>query len=146
LKRYFSKDQLADIRAKFLAVEGKANRLVVRYVGHRFKNALAKEFAHHGFGRRVGTMRRCMENVWKTLPPATLKVPAKSKLYDVQMNIQAFVTNLYGSVDNRAWLWVHERSLSEKIPRSHVGLRKRHTALRSSLSDEFQAYLVDYAR
>jgi hypothetical protein len=87
-----------------------------------------------------------MENVWKTLPPATLKVPAKSKLYDVQMNIQAFVTNLYGSVDNRAWLWVHERSLSEKIPRSHVGLRKRHTALRSSLSDEFQAYLVDYAR
>jgi hypothetical protein len=141
MKRYFTKAQLADIRAKFLAVEGKADRLVLRYVGHRFKNTQAGEFAHHGFGRRVGTMRRCMENVWKTVPPTTVKVPPKSKLYDVQINIQSFVTNLYGCVDNLAWVWVHERGLAGSIPRSNVGLRKRHAALRASLSDEFRAHL-----
>jgi hypothetical protein len=76
------------------------------------------------------------------VPPETTVIPARSTLYDTQINIQAFVTNVYGGVDNLAWTWVHERGLTDAIPRNQVGLRKGHTAVRSSLSPEFQTYLL----
>jgi hypothetical protein len=156
LKPNFSEQNLSDFQEKFQSIEGKADRLVFQYVSYPFKNKLAKEYANHGFGRRVGTLWRCIENVFKIIPPETTIIPAKSILYDTQINIQAFIANVYGGVDNLAWTLVHERGLTNTITRTQVGLRKGHTAVRSSLSPEFQTYLssldewfdyvVEYAR
>jgi hypothetical protein len=77
----------------------------------------------------------------KVVPPSTAKVPEKSKLDDAQINVQAFIANVYGGVDNLAWIWVHERGLTKKIPRTQIGLRKKHHEVRASLSLEFQKYL-----
>jgi len=141
LKRFFTTKQLADVRVKFKRIEGRTDRIVVKYVSYPFKNEQAREYALHGFGRRVGTLRRCIENAFKTVPPSTVKVPAKSKLYDAQINVQGFIANAYGSVDNLAWIWVHEQGLTKKIRRTQIGLRKRHNEVRASLSAEFQKYL-----
>jgi hypothetical protein len=99
LKRFFTTKQLADIRVKFKSIEGRTDRIVVKYVSYPFKNEQAREYALHGLGRRVGTLRRCIENAFKTVPPSTVKVPVKSKLYDAQINVQAFIANAYGSVE-----------------------------------------------
>jgi endonuclease YncB( thermonuclease family) len=61
-------------------------------------------------------------------------------LYDAQINVQAFFANVYGSVDNLAWVWVHERGL-KTIPRNRVGLRVQNTEVRATLSTAFQDYL-----
>lgn len=142
MKRFFSKQQLSDIRAKFDTIERKADRLMVQYVSYPFNDSLAKEYAHQGFGRRLDILRRCIQNVFKLVPPHTARVPQRPKLYDAQINIQAFITNVYGGIDNLAWTWVHERGLADSIPRSQVGLRKRHGEVRSSLSVELQAHLA----
>jgi hypothetical protein len=60
LKPYFSVQHLLDIQEKFQRIEAKADRLLLQYVGYPFKNGLAKEYANHGFGRRVGTLRNLL--------------------------------------------------------------------------------------
>lgn len=91
--------------------------------------------------RRLGTLKRCIDNVFYLIPPETEEVPDRNVLHDAQINIQAFFANVYGCIDNLAWVWVHERGLEKKIGRMRVGLRAKHTELRATLSNEFQAYL-----
>lgn len=139
MKRYYTQKQLTEIRAKLLTIEGRTNTLVLKFVYYRFKSDKAREYAQHGFGRRVQLLRRCIENVFRIVPPGTIKIPSKSRLYDAQINIQAFFANAYGIVDNLAWIWVYERGL--KLPRKKIGFRKHHNEVRSSFSGELQKYI-----
>jgi hypothetical protein len=136
-----TKKQLVDIRTEFNTIEARTDRMVLTYTGHRFKNELAREYAQHGFTRRVGTLHRCLVNLFKIIPPGAVKIPTRTKLYDSQIQIQSFIANVFGCVDNLAWVWVYERELNSKIKRTQVGLRKSNTQLRSSLSAEFRKYL-----
>jgi hypothetical protein len=141
LKRYFKRKQLTEIRDKLETIERRYNHLLLKYSHWQFENEHAREFAQHGFMRRVGTLRRCIENVFRLVPPGAVKVPSRPKLHDIQINIQAFIANVYGATDNLAWIWVHERGLASEIPRKHVGFRANNTRVRASLPREFQDYL-----
>ena len=141
MARYFKKEALAQIREKFDTVEKRANDLLLAFMRHRFKDEQAREYAHQGFSRRVGTLRRGLQNIFKIIPPGTIRVPSREKLYDAQINLQSFVVNVYGGTDNLAWVWIYERGLSKSMDRRQVGLRKSHTKVRSSFSPEFQKYL-----
>lgn len=129
------------LQAELEAVERKYNDLLFAFLRHRFENDEAREFAQHGFMRRLGTLRRCIENTFALVAPETVEVPDRPTLHDAQINIQAFFANVYGSIDNLAWIWVHERGLSDTIRRNQVGFRSHHAELRSTLSAEFQEYL-----
>jgi hypothetical protein len=56
-----------------------------------------------------------------------------------------FDVNVFGSIDNLAWIWVQEKPVRHEngspIPNSWVGLGKDNNFVRSSLSAEFQQYL-----
>jgi hypothetical protein len=143
LKSFFTAEQLADIQTKFETIGQRTDRTVLRYVYHPFQNESAAEFARHGFARRVQLLRRCIENVFDIIPPSVSQVPSRDELYDAQINIQAFVTNAYGSIDNLAWIWVHENGLLSKIDRRMVGLRKHQLEVRASLSADFVKYLSE---
>jgi hypothetical protein len=141
VKSYLDKKTIADLREKISEIDGTTDRLTLRYTAFPFKNELAREYARHGFARRLGTLQRCIQNVFRTVPPNAVKVPTRIKLHDVQINLQAFIANVYGCIDNLAWVWVHERGLAIQISRGRVGFRKHHTEVRSSLSQEFQIHL-----
>jgi hypothetical protein len=141
VKRYFSKGQLADIRSKYTTIEKRTDNLVLKFAYFPFRNEQARHYARQGFARRIQVLRRCIDNVFKIIPPGTTKVPSKGRLYDTQINIQAFLANVYGIMDNLAWIWVYERNLSNVIPRRHVGLGKENKTVRNSLSVEFQKHL-----
>jgi hypothetical protein len=141
VKRYFTKKQIADLRLKYATVEKKTDNLLLKFVYFPFKNEQAKHYAEQGFARRIQVLRRCIDNVFKIIPPGTVKLPSKARLYDAQINIQAFLANVYGIVDNLAWIWVYECRLSDSIPRRHVGLGKENKAVRNSLSVDLQTYL-----
>ncbi len=103
MKRFLKKQQIADIRAKFATIEGRTDQIILSVTGHRFQNELAREYAQHGFARRVGTLRRCIQNIFRIIPPGTVKVPSRDRLYDGQIQVQSFIANVFGSVDNLAW-------------------------------------------
>jgi hypothetical protein len=141
VNKYFSKRQIADIRSKYATIEKKTDKLLLAYACFPLKNKQARHYAEQGVGRRIQILRRCIDKVFRTIPPRTIKVPSKTRLQDATINIQAFFANVYGIVDNLAWIWVYENGLSDAIPRGQVGLRKSNESVRNSLSVEMQAFL-----
>jgi hypothetical protein len=140
-KRAFTEEHITALRTKLQTVGSKTDRLMMKFVAHRFAEAKAGEYASQGFARRIQTVRRCIENVFKIVPPNAVRVPSKQRLHDAQINIQAAIANIYGCVDNLAWVWVYERRLSKHIKPRQVGLRKHNVQVRASLSEDFRAYL-----
>ena len=64
---------------------------------------------------------------------------------DAEINIQAFVFNIFGCIDNLAWIWTEEKNLTTKdgmrIHHTKVGLGKDKKIIRNSFSADFQLYL-----
>jgi len=142
-KRYFSKAHIAKLRAELADVEHKTNDLLLSYTYYPWNTDRGREYARHGFARRLGTLRRAVLNVFKIIPPGTVRVPSRDRLYDAQINIQAFIANVYGCIDNLAWVWVYENGLDKTIHRKHVGFRKTNTKVRESLQPAFRRYLEE---
>jgi hypothetical protein len=141
MKRYYSKEHLAGMRDKLQTVGPKTERLMLKVGAHRFTVEKGHEYAKHGFLRRIQTFRRCIENVFRIVPPGAIKVPSRDRLHDAQINIQAAVVNTYGCVDNLAWVWVYERDLAKNLKKTQVGFRKHNTQVRNSLTTEFRSFL-----
>jgi hypothetical protein len=139
---YLKPEQLEKIEETFGEILPKYNRLLLTFSNCRFKSDQAGEYARHGYMRRLGTLRRCIENVFALVPPEMDQIPDRNVLHDAQINIQAYFANAYGGIDNLAWVWVYERGLDAKIHRNRVGLRAKHTEVRTTFSQDFQNYLI----
>jgi hypothetical protein len=143
---FFSEAALKSLADDLSALDGKLNKLVEGYVGLKLSKPRAQEFASQGFPRRLKTMARCIKNVFALIPPARQELPTSDALSDATINVQGFVFNTYGAVDNLAWIWVSEKGQTRgdgtPIPDSHVGLGPDNTSVRQTFSAEFQAYLA----
>lgn len=137
--RYYSDEYLWQIGEKFAEISNKTDELLLAFARQEFKSNQAWEYARHGFSRRLGTLRHCIIGVFRTIPPEMSEVPTKAALYDAQVYLQSFIANVYGCVDNLAWVWTYEKGI--KIERRRVGLRQKHSELRATFSSEFQNYL-----
>ncbi len=141
----FSQEDLEKLNKEYLAVSGKHRRLMDSYLARNYSNSQAQEYAKQGFSRRLKTLVRCIDKIFEILPPDRIELPTSEELSDAAINLQAFVTNVFGSTDNLAWIWVQEKSLAKNdgspIPNSWVGLRAKNELVRDSFSPEFQEYL-----
>jgi hypothetical protein len=81
MKRYCSKEHLAGMREKLQTVGPKTDRLMLKFGAHRFTVEKGHEYANHGFLRRIQTFRRCIENVFRIVPPGAIKVPSRDRLH-----------------------------------------------------------------
>lgn len=140
---FLTPDQITETEEKLGTLFPTYNKMLLKVPVTRFQQQKAAEYFQHGFVRRMGTLLRCLDNVFALIPMDTEHVPDKDVLSDAQINIQSFFANVYGCVDNLAWVWVHEKGLDSKIRRNSVGLRAKHTEVRSTLSVGFQNYLVN---
>ena len=144
---YFSKESLEILEADYKKILGKYHKLLKAYAIRVYVNEQAKENATHGFIRRLGTLSRCINNVFTILPPEYSTLPNRDKLSDAAINIQAFVINIFGTIDNLAWIWVYETNLTQDdglpIPKEWVGLGSKNKIIRSSFSQGFQNHLED---
>jgi hypothetical protein len=141
----YSPEMLDRIEELYLDGLAAFNRLYPRFAELPLRNSLAREFAQHGFGRRLSTLRQCMMNVFQLLPPEAAALPRAEQLTTAAINIQAFIINVFGALDNLAWIWVHERgqidARGRRIHPLSVGLGPRCKDLRGTLSDGMQAKL-----
>ncbi len=88
-----------------------------------------KEFLQQGAARRISVMRRCVENIFTMFPPARSKPPLpRDVVFDTQINLHAFVMNLYGFYDNLGWAFVLRHNLLKRVGgRQGVGLFESRT-------------------
>jgi hypothetical protein len=142
---HFSDETLRELRNGYQTVKAKFEALFIRYVASHFADAKAREYATQGFSRRLQIMVRCIDRVFEILPPDRTEAPTRDQLSDAAINIQAFVINVFGSIDNLAWVWVCEKGLTRDngrpIPNTLVGLGAKNELVRASFSAKFQVYL-----
>jgi hypothetical protein len=85
-------------------------------------------------------MHHCIERVFAILPPEADQRPPDPVLFDTTAFIQSFVMNVFGALDNLAWIWVSEKML--KVPRKQIGLVPKCEKVRASFSAETAGYLT----
>ncbi len=142
---YFSQNALQQLEKERLTMFDKYANLMNAYIYRSYNVERAREHAYNGFSRRLKTLVRCIENIFETLPPDQVALPTREDLSDVTINLQAFLFNVFGCVDNLAWILVWEKKLTKDngspIPNGWVRLRKKNKFVRQSLSPEFLEHL-----
>jgi hypothetical protein len=142
---YFSNNAIQQLQKERSQIIRKYQTLAEICVSRNYKNSIAQEYATHGFSRRVKTLVRCIDNTYRTLPPDLVVLPTNDDLSDAEIYIQAFVFNVFGAIDNLAWIWVLEKAVSKDdgspIPKQLVGLSKKYKLVRGSFPIGFQEYL-----
>jgi hypothetical protein len=109
----------------------------------RFSEARSKEFALHGFSRRIGTLRRCIQNVYALYAPTRADIPDKDTVLDLTINLQSFLFNLFGAIDNLARIWVVENEVVDAkgrpLPAKRISFKNED--VRASLNPDFLGYM-----
>jgi hypothetical protein len=141
----FTPAQLATLANGFAEVHGQFEELRDRYCLRPYATAAAREHAIHGFGRRLGTLIRCVDRVFDLLPPESDEMPSAATREDATVCIQAFIANIVGAMDNLAWTWVSEKGVTQpdgqSLPRTWVGLGPSYRQVFASFTPAFQSYL-----
>jgi hypothetical protein len=83
----------------------------------------AAEYLDQGVCRRLNVILHAIERVFSIFPPERTAVLERDELLDVQSYLHAFVINIYGVLDNLAWVFVLEKDILAAIgARTRVGL------------------------
>lgn len=142
---FFTEAQVDDLWVGLHEAAENFRSLRERFIVRQFNTPGAREHAYHGFARRLGSMLRCIENVYDILPPDRVAIPTGDETGDATINIQAFVMNAFGCCENLAWLWVIERGIRRpngaELPQGWVGLGPDYGTVRGSFSQAFRDYL-----
>jgi hypothetical protein len=143
LAPFYSEKQLAELDEHRGKLVSQYANLILRFHSRTYRTELGREYAFHGFGRRLNLLRAAIEQVFTVLPPESDAIPGEEENLRATIAIQAFVLNVVGCVDNLAWIWVYERDVKAsngtELDRKSVGLWKRE--VQATMSVEFRAYL-----
>ncbi|OLO12639.1 hypothetical protein BTW10_04025 [Chromohalobacter japonicus] len=125
----YTAEQVTDLLNRLQTVTGDLQALMFSTVvqGQEAAHPRVREHLLHGVARRIDVIGRTINNIFKRFPPDTDRPLAKDSLSDVQINMHAFVMNLYGVFDNWAWAFVYRHALENQIPRRGVGLFQNRT-------------------
>ena len=135
----FSPNVLQTLAENYASLQARYNALAESYAVFQYKTERGREYATHGYLRRFSTLNRCIERVFELLPPEQEASPGYEDLIDATICIQAFVMNVFGALDNLAWIWVSEKPLA--VDKMKTGLGPKCKAVRASFSPEMQDYL-----
>jgi hypothetical protein len=143
---FYSNEALEKLADACVGLRGRCMHLQERCLGHYFRNARAKEFACHGLSRRLSVLVRCIHNTFGIIPPELDGLPTTDSLHDAEIQVQAFVFNVFGCLDNLAWIWVEERNVKnpkdgKDLPPGCVGLRPKNEIVMASLDVDVRKYL-----
>jgi hypothetical protein len=144
---FFNSDQINQLTEEYSKVENKYQELLMQYTALELKNQEAYEYAYHGFTRRIGTLKRCIDNVYTICPPDQSEKLSRDQCLDLGINLQSFVFNVFGCMENLAWIWTKEKQLKNEKGKPLSGPKvgfmspEKNKIIRNSFSQDFQDYL-----
>jgi hypothetical protein len=144
---YFHEDAIKNMADRYMTLDERSEALTVGFCSFDFKNDRAREFAAHGFSRRLRTMTHCINNVFALLAPDDETIPTSETCIDATAYVQAFLFNVFGALDNLAWIWVQEKDIRNddggQLKDTRVGLGKKYREIKRTFSNEFREYLKE---
>lgn len=125
----YDQRSLKEITEKYQNVGQDHDQLMLRLgsLRSKLKNDKAIEYLMQGAGRRLGTITRCIENIFRIFPIGQTELLAKDDLTDLGINLHAFFVNISGIFDNLGWVFAFEHDLvgkpkEMKLRRIDIGL------------------------
>ncbi len=113
----YSEELTREMQADASTLNGDLSMLWARLasvVAGRFKSPPASEYLLNGVCRRLDIVRRCMVRIFNT-SSVDRKNPLDDKeRFDVEIALQCFMLNVYGILDNVAWVFLFERNAAPK--------------------------------
>ena len=127
----YTEQQIAEMESRYPELIEGLERLLMSCVatGNDLPDdSRARDYLLHGGGRRINLIRRSLSRIFE-LFPLRLKRPLPSQiLMDVQINLQAYVMNMYGLFDNWAWAFVIFHKLEQQVGgKFGVGFQREKT-------------------
>lgn len=104
-----------------------------------FEEKRANEFFKHGFFRRFSMLFHCIERVFEIYPPDRENLLVDEERYDLEAFIQTFVINLYGAIDNLAWIVNAENKLNLK----KIEISLYNKEIQKCFPNEFVSYICN---
>lgn len=142
---WFSASQAEEMRREQDLARTRFQERRDQFILRRFRTDQGREFAQHGFARRLGTMMRAIDLVFELLPPESRGFPDREALEDATISLQSFIMNVFGGFDNLAWMLASEGAFlnSDGYPlrREQLGFSSKHAQFRASLSPAFLTYV-----
>lgn len=111
-------------RAAIVELQDLNEKFITKVAG-QLSNPLAIEYLLHGLCRRLKVIRRSSSVIEEIYPPDRIELLDRNERADLEINLHAFAMNIYGSLDNLAWIFLHEKGISLK--KENVGLLKKKT-------------------
>lgn len=143
----YAKEAIGEMKEAYRTVEARFLKLREDLIVRKYRTARGQEFAVHGYCRRLHTLALTTRHVFEMLPPDVDGVPDKGVLDDVTIQVQAFVFNVFGAIDNLAWAWFYERAPvredGKDVPAKWIGLSPDNTFLVATLSMPFQDRIAE---
>jgi hypothetical protein len=138
-KDYYKAEDISTLLASFAKLKKRFRKISETLAIHEFQTERGKEYALHGYSRRLSILWHCLQKTFELVPPDLEERPDKEAVDDVTMCLHAFYVNIFGACDNIAWFLVFENNIRKpdgtEIPDTWVGIRKQNTLVRQSLSD-----------
>tara|TARA_B100001057_G_C22793750_1_gene928723 strand:+ start:454 stop:1209 length:756 start_codon:yes stop_codon:yes gene_type:complete len=138
----YSDDQIDEFETNKRDWLARGSKLTTSFLTHRFKNERAERFSREGFARRLGYLEHIFERIEEIYPPNCTNADRRV-VRDAEVLLQSFTMNVFGALDNLAWVWALENDLrnakgSPLGPSEMVFSGRRSKALRKSLSKELK--------
>ncbi len=136
----YSADKVVEIRRAYAEVQTDLQDLVGDLPANLapiLKVEKAKEYLTQGVCRRLGIIKRSMENIFSLHPVDRTELLSPDEQSDLEINLHAFLIHTHGIPDNLAWVYVHENKLGLKA--DHVGLFRKET--KKELPDKVREYV-----
>jgi len=116
------------------------NGRLVAILAPKLKEMHAREYLQHGLCRRLKIISKSLRNIFEIFPPDRTDRLQSEELEDIQINLHAFFINVYGSLENIAWIYALENKIKPLTdsPLS-ISLFKKETT--KFLNNELRNYL-----
>lgn len=141
MTKILSDEAIETINNNLMSLKSRHSELTSKIftINDGLKNEKAKEYLFHGVLRRLNTIEHCVENIYSIFPLEREDLLCINELKDVDINLHAFFVNIFGLLDNMAWVVVHEKDMAGSINKKNVGLYLKKT--QNFFDDGFKEYL-----
>jgi len=138
----YTDDLRSELRRNYFEVVAALQALMLQCIDEAdtAESPRVLEYLKYGAGRRVSVLWHAIQNVFRLFPLNTVKPLPNDDLVEAQINLHAFVVNVWGVFDNFAWAFIFRHNLESRFKdRRKVGLFKAE--IKQLLPPELSAYL-----
>ncbi len=144
----YSQKQVLEINQTLCLISSEYADILLKYTQKNWLDARIYEFAVHGFSRRLKILRACIFNAFEICPLQNTSKLEDDSIENLTINLHAFYINLYGALENLAWVWTLNFYIKDKdnsvINFSEIGFSKKYKKFRLTCSIKILEKLAEY--